>query len=219
MLILYWQHKSIELLCCSCFWKCKERQTIERLIEQLPVRRCSKCNKKIILSKLLKRNLLGSSYLENLTMDWLDFTKEVYCYACIRKERESRPPSEVQKKLKELQNICELWRYGKTTAGQLIKELGLKKYNFRLLVNGERTTKGTAIKLGERIEILLEKPVHDYSDLIHKLVERTMSSGSYDTEKISQIHQMFSNSLSMAIGMWKVGFSQKRWEIFKNIGV
>jgi len=34
-----------------------------------------------------------------------------------------------------------------------------------------------------------------------------MSSGSYDTEKISQIHQMIRNSLSMAIGMWKIGFS------------
>lgn len=193
--------------------------TIERLMEQLRVRRCSKCNKKIIFSKLLKRNLLGSSYLENLTLDWLDFIKEIYCYDCVRKERESRPPTDVQKKLKELQNICELWRYGKTMVGQLIKELGLKKYNFRLLVNGERTTKGTSIKLGERIEILLEKPVQDYNDLIHKLVERTMSSGSYNTEKISQIHQMFSNSLSMAIGMWKVNFSQKRWEVFKIVRI
>jgi len=66
-------------------------------------------------------------------MDWLDFTKEIYCYDFIRKERESRPPSEVEKKLKELQNICELWRCGKMKAGQLVEDLGLERYNFKLL--------------------------------------------------------------------------------------
>lgn len=213
-LIFLWQHKNIEILCCSCLWKYKDRESKkeekekkEKIMKQIPMRRCSRCDKEIVYSEVLKKNPKGTKYMINLTRNWPDFTKRVYCKACVVKEREANDSPEIHMELKRLQKICKLWRCGKMKAGELVEELGLEGYNFKLLVDGERITEDSVIKLGEEFEILLEKPVQDYSDLVYKLIERSIITNYYGDDKVSQVHQRLDGSLPLVIGMWKVSFS------------